>query len=205
MKRWAAWCVVIACGGAAQSTTTETPSNDGSPWKELAIAWDFGPCADDGRSCHQVLTIDYAGGFIAAETPNVHGATPAEPVRRFSALDSQEIRELHRIATGDFVSKLGSFPCTPESDATIRIDIDGHKQEIGGCVHAPSANAPRALIELVEHHRWASHDAKSTHEKPPSGAGDPCNVATGCGAGLMCVASPCVVAPCTSGSCQPTQ
>jgi hypothetical protein len=140
--------------------------------------------------------VNHDGGFIAEETPN-----SGEPVRRFAALDSQEVRELQRIVTAEFVAKLGSFACPQEFDATIRVEIDGRKQEIGGCVHAADDSAPRALVRLLEHHRFAAKDAPS---KPiaPSGQGDPCNTATGCAKGLVCVAAPCVVAPCTSGSCQ---
>ncbi len=198
-------CVVItaACGSPS---TPNTPSSGDAPWKELRIAWDYGPCPNDGKSCHQTLSLNYDGGFIAAETPNAAGAA-VEPLRRFSALDSQEIRELHRVATAAFVDKLGSFGCPPEADATVRIDIDGpggtRKEEVGGCVHATGTESPpRALVEMLEHHRWANHDARSTHPKAPSGRGDPCTVGEGCSNGLTCAPSPCVVAPCEWGSCQ---
>ncbi len=188
---------IVACAGATQSTST-TAETSGGGWKELAIAWDFGPCPNDGRSCHQLLTVNYEGGFIASE------GGPSDSERRFTALDAQEVRELHRIVTADFIAHIGSFRCVPEYDATIRIDIDGHKQEVGGCVRQADGreNAPRALVEMLEHHRFASHDAPSKHPTAPSGQGDPCNTATGCASGLTCVVSPCVVAPCTSGSCQ---
>jgi hypothetical protein len=193
----------VACGGAAALSTTPSPSNEGG-WTQLRIAWDYGPCPDDGRSCHQLLTVNNDGGFVAAETPNAPGSGGnGEPTRRFAALDMQEIRELHRLVTPEFVSALGSLACAASADATIRVEIDDahgtHKQEVSAC--AP-ATPPRTLIEMLEHHRWASHDVTPTHPKPPSGQGDPCNTATGCGKGLQCVAAPCVVAPCTSGSCQ---
>jgi hypothetical protein len=148
-----------------------------------------------------VLTVKSDGGFIASETPNAPDAG-TDATRRFAALDTQEVLEMNRIVTRDFLSKLGSFPCAPESDATVRIEIDGHAQEVGGCVHASSSSAPRDLVQLLERHRFVSHDAPPTHPVVPSGKGDPCNIDTGCAKGLKCVASPCVVAPCTSGSCQ---
>lgn len=173
-------------------------------WTQLRIAWDFGPCPDDGRSCHQLLTVNADGGFVAAETPNTHGSGGAgEPVKRYAALDAQEVRELHRLVTPDFVARLGTFPCDLSPDATIRIDVESSKglrsQEVGAC---PADSPARAIVEMLEHHRWASHDAKPAHPKPPSGQGDPCDTTTGCGKGLQCIPAPCVVAPCTSGSCQ---
>jgi hypothetical protein len=191
----------VACGAA--STASTTPSSEGA-WTQLRITWSYGPCPDDGRSCHQLLTVNGDGGFTAAETPNAPGSGGAgEPVRRFSALDTQEVRELHRLVTAEFVSTLGSFDCAPSADASIRIEIDGPKgtraQEVSTC---GASTPPHALVEMLAHHRWAAHDAKPTNPTPPSGQGDPCDTATGCGKGLVCVAAPCVVAPCTSGSCQ---
>jgi hypothetical protein len=188
--------VVVACGGATPSS--ETPAG-GADWKELRLSWDFGPCPNDGRNCHKLLTVSHDGGFIASETPN---APDAEPVRRFAALEPQEIRELHRIVTADFVATLGSLACPGEFDATIRLEIDARKQEIAGCARSPVDNSVRALVALLERHRFAGHSAPPQHPVLPSGAGDPCDVATGCAPGLTCVVSPCVVAPCTSGSCQ---
>jgi hypothetical protein len=197
-----------ACGVASPSSTPNAPTSSEAAWKELRISWDYSPCPVGGQSCHQTLEVSFEGGFVAAE-PNTDGNP--EPVRRFSALDSQEIRELHRVVTPGFVEKLGSFHCTAPNDATVRIEVESarggtRKEEVAGCVSSasPEAAQPRALVELLEHHRWAAHDAKSQHPKPPSGQGDPCTVSEGCGKGLACVASPCVVAPCESGSCQTT-
>lgn len=192
-----------ACAGATQSqSTSETPAPGG--WKELRILWDYGPCPSDGRSCHQVLTVQSNGAFIAAETLNPVDGGASEPTRRFAALDAQEVRELGRIVTPEFVAKLGSFPCAPSSDATIRLEIDDHKQEIAGCTLAQRDTAPGKLVELLERHRFATHDKPADRTVVPTGVGDPCNTATGCARGLQCVPSPCVVAPCTSGSCQKT-
>jgi hypothetical protein len=202
MPRIASVLFFVACGGAAVTATT--PSGDDSGWTQLRVAWDFGPCPDDGRSCHQLLTVNSDGGFVASETPNAPGSGgTGEPVRRFAALDSQEVRELHRLVTAQFVATLGSFDCAPSADATIHIEIDGprgaRRQEVSTCA---ASSAPRALVEMLEHHRWSAHDAKPTHPKPPSGQGDSCDTATGCGKGLQCVPAPCVVAPCLQGSCQ---
>jgi hypothetical protein len=189
---------LCACAGAAQSTA---PQNQAGDWKELSIAWDFGPCPEDGRSCHQRVVIHPDGGVVAAETPNAPGGR-AEPTRRFAALDAQEVRELHRIVTSDFVAKLGSFACSPEFDATVRIDVDGRGQEVGGCVHASAESPPRRVVQLLERYRFASQSTPVRPPIVPSGAGDPCTADVGCGKGLVCAVAPCVVAPCTSGTCQ---
>jgi hypothetical protein len=129
-------------------------------------------------------------------------------VHRSAALEPQEIRELHRIVTADFIAKLGAFGCPPEQDATVRIAIDGpsgtREEEVGGCVHASDddASPPRALVNLLERHRWASGDAPATRPQPPTGVGDPCSTSVGCAQPLVCVPAPCVVAPCINGSCQ---
>ncbi len=178
---------VVAFAACGSPPGPNAPSGDGA-WKELRISW--------GRQT--TLTVDYDGGFIAAEMQAAPEGGGVEPVRRFSALDSQEVRELHRVVTPELIAKLGTYACTPETP--VRIEVDGKV----GCVPA-SADSPLAtLAQMLEHHRSASHDTKPTHPKPPSGQGDPCQVSEGCGPGLVCVASPCVVAPCESGSCQKT-
>ena len=190
--------VLAACGG--QQTTSETPSG-GAEWKELQIAWTYGPCPNDGRSCHQMLTVNPNGGFIASETPNGGDAGP-EPVRRFSSLEQQETLEMNRIVTRDFVAKLGSLPCTPGPDANVTLTIDGHTQDVSSCALGDASSPAHDLVALLARHRSATHDAPQTHPVVPTGAGDACNISIGCGKGLQCVVSPCVVAPCTSGSCQ---
>jgi hypothetical protein len=202
--------LAVACG-VASPTPPNTPSSrlpSSEAWKELRISWDYSPCPIGGQSCHQTLEVSFEGGFVAAER-NPDGS--AEPVRRFSALESQEVRELHRVVTSGFVERLGSCGGAAARAATVRIEVDSasgetRKEEVAGCVSStsPETAPPRALVEMLEHHRWSSHDAKPQHPKPPSGQGDPCTVSEGCGTGLICVASPCVVAPCESGSCQTT-
>jgi hypothetical protein len=201
MKRALSLLFAVACG--AQQSTSETPSG-AAEWKELQIAWTYGPCPNDGRSCHQTLTVHSDGGFIAAETPNGGDAGP-EPVRRFASLEAQEVREMNRIVTRDFVAKLGSLSCAPGPDASVVVTIDGHSQDVSGCALSDTPSASHDLVALLSRHRSASHDAPETHPVVPTGAGDPCNVAIGCGKGLQCVPAPCVVAPCTSGSCQRLQ
>jgi hypothetical protein len=174
--------VFLACGAPA------TPPADLRPaqWTELRITWGTG-------SAQQLLAVHYEGGFTATEGPT----------QRFSSLDSQEVRELHRVITGDFVRGLGSFDCRLTHDAIIRIELDvpngTRKQEVAGCLQS---SPPGQLVEMLEHHRSTARDEPPKHPKPPSGEGDPCDTGTGCGPGLMCVPAPCVVAPCTSGSCQ---
>jgi hypothetical protein len=209
--------LVAACGASPSSpasrTTPDTPPPaGGGAWTKLRVAWDYGPCPDDGRSCHQTLSVDANGGFVAAETPNAAGSGGSgEPVRRFAALSPQEIRELHRIVDAPgFLEQVGSFGCSPAPDASVSLEVDGpfgtRKDAIGGCVHSADAQSspPRALVELLEHHRWASGDAQNAHPHPPNGEGDSCTTDTGCAAGLVCVVAPCVVAPCTSGTCHAT-
>src|ERR1051326_3219101 len=70
--------IAIACGGATPNS--ETP-NGGSEWKQLRISWDFGPCPNDGRACHQVLTVDHDGGLIASDERGT---------KRYAALEPQE-------------------------------------------------------------------------------------------------------------------
>ena len=187
-----------ACGG--QRATSETPSG-GADWKELQIAWTYGPCPNDGRSCHQTLTVHPDGGFVAAETPNGGDAGP-EPVRRFSSLDKQETLEMNRIVTHDFIAKLGKLACEPGPDANVTLQIDGHSQDISSCALGQAQSPAHDLVVLLSPHRSATKDAPPTHPVIPTGVGDSCNTATGCGKGLQCVPSPCVVAPCTTGSCQ---
>ena len=190
--------IVIACGG--QQTTSETPSGGGD-WKELQIAWTYGPCPDDGKSCHQTLTVHPDGGFVAAETPNGGDAGP-EPVKRFASLETQERLEMNRIVTHDFVSKVGSLPCSPGADANVTIKVDGREQDVSSCALGDAPSPAHDLVALLSRHRSATHDTPPTHPVVPTGAGDSCNTATGCGKGLQCVPAPCVVAPCTSGTCQ---
>ncbi|HEY2365341.1 MAG TPA: hypothetical protein VGH87_03105 [Polyangiaceae bacterium] len=197
MKR-AVLIVLVACGG--QQTTSETPSANAN-WKELQIAWTYGPCPNDGRSCHQTLTVHPDGGFVAAETPNGPDAGP-EPTSRFSSLESQETLEMNRIVTHDFVAKLGKLPCDSGQDANVTLTIDGHSQDVSSCALGEASSPAHDLVALLSRHRSATHDMPPTHPVVPTGAGDSCNVGTGCGKGLQCVPSPCVVAPCTSGSCQ---
>jgi hypothetical protein len=200
--------VSAACG--ASRSTPATPSSHDSAWSELRLSWDFGPCPDDGRSCHEMLTVKPDGGFIASETPNPKGGGgDGEPSRRFASLDAQETRELHRIVDAPgFLDQLGSFGCPPDPDATVQIEVDlpsgTRREQVGGCVHSSDAqpSPPRALVALLEPHRLASHDTPPAHPLPPTGEGDPCTTGVGCGPGLVCVVAPCVVAPCTSGSCQ---
>jgi hypothetical protein len=201
--------VSAACAGASSSPSPTQTTPSSSAWTELRVSWDFGPCPADGRSCHQTLIVKPDGGFIATETPNPPNGASAEPIKRFAALDPQEIRELHRIVdVPAFVDKVGSFGCPPEYDATIRIELEGpwgvRHDDVGGCVHSSDAapNAPRALVQLLERHRFASKDAPPTRASQPTGVGDPCNTGVGCAKGLVCVVAPCVVAPCVSGSCQ---
>ncbi len=193
--------VATACG--AQQSTSDTPSS-GADWKELQLAWTYGPCPNDGRSCHQTLTVNPNGGFIASETPNGAdaGAGSTGPTRRFSSLETQETLEMNRIVTHDFVAKLGSLPCSPGPDANVTLTIDGHSQDVSSCALGDASSPAHDLVALLSRHRSATHDAPQTHPVVPTGAGDTCNTATGCGKDLQCVASPCVVAPCTSGSCQ---
>lgn len=197
MKR-AILIVLAACGG--QQTTSETPSGGGD-WKELKLTWTYGPCPNDGRSCHQTLTVHPDGGFVAAETPNGGDAGP-EPTQRFSSLETQERLEMNRIVTHDFVAKLGTLSCASGQDANVTLTIDGHSQDISGCALGEASSPAHDLVALLSRHRSAAHDAPQTHPVVPTGAGDTCNTSTGCGKGLQCVPSPCVVAPCTSGSCQ---
>ena len=199
MKRALLLFVLVAACGAQQSTS-ETPSGGGD-WKELRIEWSYGPCPDDGRSCHQTLTVNPNGGFVAAETPNGGDAGP-EPVRRFSSLEKQEMLEMNRIVTHDFVAKVGSLPCSPGADANVTLTIDGHAQDVSSCALGDAASPAHDLVALLSRHRSATHDTSPAHPVVPTGAGDSCNVSIGCGKGLQCVVSPCVVAPCTSGSCQ---
>jgi hypothetical protein len=196
MKR-AVLIVLVACGG--QQTTSETPSNAG--WKEMQIAWTYGPCPNDGRSCHQTLTVHPDGGFVASETPNGGDAGP-EPTQRFSSLETQERLEMNRIVTHDFVAKLGTLQCSPGPDASVTLTIDGHTQDISGCAQGEASSPAHDLVALLSRHRSASKDAPQTHPVLPTGVGDSCTTSIGCGKGLQCVPSPCVVAPCTSGSCQ---
>ena len=197
MKR-AILIVLVACGG--QRTTSETPSG-GADWKEMQIAWTYGPCPNDGRSCHQTLTVHPDGGFVASETPNGSDAGP-EPTQRFSSLETQERLEMNRIVTRDFVAKLGSLPCQAGADANVTLTIDGHTQDISSCALGETASPAHDLVALLSRHRSATHDAPQTHPVIPTGAGDSCTTSIGCGKGLQCVPAPCVVAPCTSGSCQ---
>ncbi len=195
-----------ACAGASPPPSQGSTKPSGA-WTELRIAWDFGPCPADGRSCHQTLVVKPDGGFIATETPSAAGA---EPARRFAALDAQEIRELHRIVDPPaFTDKLGAFGCPPEYDATVRVELEGswgvRHEEVGGCVHSSDEtkpNLPRALVDLLSRHRFASRDAPPTKPLPPSGEGDQCTMNVGCKDGLVCAPFPCVVAPCTTGACQ---
>jgi hypothetical protein len=204
-RRSAPWLLLVGLLGGCGAATPSA----GAAWKELRIAWDFGPCPDDGRSCHQVLVVTHDGGFVAAETPNAPGSVGVgEPVRRFDALDPQEIRELHRIVTPAFVEAVGSFGCPAAPDSPVTLEIVGasgtRKEAVGGCVHAsePKPSPPRALVELLDRHRWATRDVKPTSPRPPSGEGDPCHASIGCGPGLTCDLAPCAVAPCTSGACR---
>jgi hypothetical protein len=216
--------VTAACGGPAASspiataptaptaTAIPTATTPSAPWTELRVSWDFGPCPDDGRSCHQLLTVHPDGGFVAAETPNLSGSGSggaADPVRRFASLTPDETRDLHQIVDAPgFLDKLGSFDCAPDPDASVSVEVDSasgpRKQGVGGCVHSSDAspNAVRALVALLERHRFAQSDAQPAHPRLPSAAGDSCNPSTGCAAGLVCVVAPCVVAPCTNGTCQ---
>jgi len=189
----------FSCGG--QQATTETPSGGGGDWKELQIAWTYGPCPNDGRSCHQTLTVHPDGGFVASETPNGGDAGP-EPVKRFSSLDHQETLEMNRIVTHDFVAKLGSLPCQVGADANVTLMIDGHTQDVSSCALGDASSPAHDLVALLSRHRSATKDTPPLHPVLPSGVGDSCNISTGCAKGLQCVVSPCVVAPCTSGACQ---
>ena len=204
MKRAGLIVIVIvaaaACG--AQQSTTETPASSG--WKQIVLEWTYGPCPQDGRSCHQTLTVDANGGFVAEETPNSSDPKPEshEPVRRFAALERQETREMNRIVTRDFVSHLDTIACSPVPDATVTLKIDGRLKDISSCALSSAPSPAHDLVALLGRHRFASHDQPADHPVVPTGAGDTCDTSTGCGKGLQCVASPCVVAPCTSGTCQ---
>ena len=205
-----AFVLAAGCAAGSPSAPSPSPSTPASRgWTELRIAWDFGPCPNDGRSCHQALVVKPDGGFIAQETPSAPaGGPPPEPMRRFAALDPQEVRELHRIVDGELADKLGALGCPPEYDATIRVELEGpwgvRHDEIGGCAHLPDPkpNLPRRLIDLLARHRFANRDAPATNPTPPSGEGDPCTVDLGCANGLVCAVFPCLVAPCTSGACR---
>jgi hypothetical protein len=200
MKRACSILLFVACGG--QQATSETPSTTTSAeWKELQLAWTYGPCPNDGRSCHQTLTVHPDGGFVAAETPNGGDAGP-EPVKRFSSLDHQETLEMNRIVTHDFVAKVGSLHCQVGPDANVTLTIDGHSQDISSCALGNASSPAHDLVALLSRHRSSAKDAPLAHPVVPSGAGDSCDIATGCGKGLQCVPAPCVVAPCTSGTCQ---
>jgi hypothetical protein len=207
--------VFVACGGASAPPAVGTPGTPppaaSASWTELRVAWDFGPCPDDGRSCHQSIAVKPDGSFVAAETPNAAGSGGSGAVvKRSAALDARETAELHRIVdAAGFVDRVGAFGCGPDPDANVGLEIDvggsTRKEDIGGCVHssATPSNAPSALAQLVEllaPHRSASHDAP-TPRPPPTGEGDACSSDQGCGAGLVCVIAPCVVAPCTNGTC----
>jgi hypothetical protein len=191
--------VLAACG--AQQSTSETPSGGGD-WKELRIEWTYGPCPDDGQSCHQTLTVNPNGGFIAEEVPNPRGDAGPEHARRFSSLETQERLEMNRIVTHDFVSKVGALPCRIGADANVTLTIDGRTQDVSSCALGQESSPAHDLVALLSRHRSATHDAPSTHPIVPTGVGDSCTTSIGCGKGLQCVPSPCVVAPCTSGSCQ---
>jgi hypothetical protein len=198
---------LAACAGA--STSSNAPVSGGS-WSELRVSWSYGPCPDDGRSCHQELTVSANGGFITAETSNPKGSGgTGEVERRFSSLTSRETSALHRIVDAPgFLDKLGSFDCPRENDATIVVEVTlasgARKQEIGGCAHASDTapSPPRDLVNLLEPHRFAGRDVPSTHPPPPAGEGEACGGEEGCAAGLVCAIAPCVVAPCVDGSCQ---
>jgi hypothetical protein len=199
---------VAACAGAP-ATPCGAAASSGA-WTELRVSWDYGPCPADGRSCHQTLVVAPDGGYVASEAPNTSSASGGEAARHHAALDSREIEELHRIVPA-FVDKLGSFGCPPEYDATVSAELYGpwgvKREEVGGCVRSPDSapNAPRALVQLLERHRFATRDAPSTRPaRParPARAGDPCSIEVGCDEGLVCAVFPCAVAPCVSGSCQ---
>src|SRR5678815_3720347 len=160
-----------ACGG--QQAASETPSGGGE-WKELQIAWTYGPCPNDGRSCHQTLTVHPDGGFVAAETPNGGDAGP-EPVRRFSSLDHQETLEMNRIVTHDFIAKLGSLPCSSGEDANVTLKIDIRSQDVSGCALGEASSPAHDLVALLSRHRSATKDTPPTHPVVPTGAGDSCN------------------------------
>jgi hypothetical protein len=198
MKPFVLFALVSAACAAAPATTV-SPSN--ASWKEIQIAWTYGPCPRDGQSCHQTLTVHPDGGLVASETPNGGDAGP-EPVRRFASLEAQEVREMNRIVTRELVAQLGSLPCASGNDATVTLAIDDHHQDVSSCALSQSPSPVHDLVALLARHRFASTPAPPTHPIVPSGVGDPCDTATGCARGLQCVASPCVVAPCTSGSCQ---
>ncbi len=201
---------LAACGGATNASPhpSSNPSSGDAVWTELRLVWDFGPCPDDGKSCHQTLVVHPDGGFVAVETPNAPGGGAAMPTRTFASLESDEARELDRLMTPELVAKIGSLDCAPEYDATLRLEVDGafgtRKQEIGGCVHASESKPDpvRTLVGLLDHHRFATQNLKADHLPIPTQPGDPCNVSAGCSSGLVCIPAPCVVAPCVSGSCQ---
>jgi hypothetical protein len=129
------------------------------------------------------------------------GSTGVEPTRRFAALEKQETLEMNRIVTRDFVAKLGSLRCQAGVDANVTLTIDGHSQDISTCALSDAPSLTHDLVTLLSRHRFATHDIPA-RPLVPTGEGDSCNTATGCGKGLQCIPSPCVVAPCTSGSCQ---
>ncbi len=197
MKRFFCSLAISACAAAPPATVS--PSNAG--WKELQVSWTYGPCPSDGQSCHQTLTVHPDGGLVAAETPNGGDAGP-EPARRFSSLEAQEVREMNRIVTRDFIAQLGSLPCSAGNDASVTLAVDDHHQDVSSCALSQSPSAAHDLVALLSRHRFASTPAPRAHPIVPTGAGDPCDTATGCGRGLQCVPAPCVVAPCTSGTCQ---
>jgi hypothetical protein len=109
---------------------------------------------------------------------------------------------MNRIVTHDFLAKLGKLPCESGQDANVTLTIDGHSQDVSSCALGESSSPAHDLVALLSRHRSATHDTPSAHPVVPTGAGDSCNTALGCGKGLQCVPSPCVVAPCTTGSCQ---
>jgi hypothetical protein len=150
------------------------------------------------------------GGFVAAETPNAPGSGgTGEPVKRFATLEAQEIRELQRMVTPAFLAAVGSFPCPPDPDASVVLEIvdatGRRSQSIGGCVHGGAkASPPGSLVHLLERYRFATRNPPPSPVRPPTGEGDPCTTSVGCGKGLVCMPAPCVVAPCVSGACHKT-
>jgi len=68
---------------------------------------------------------------------------------------------------------------------SLRVGVLGLALVLAACANrAKSPSAPQPQLDTR-----------------PSKKGDPCKSDVGCAAGLTCMVDPCVVAPCTSGTC----
>lgn len=186
LARRLGWLVLATACSHSRAPFDAAPSG----WKELRVAWDYGPCSGDDATCHQTVTVHPRGAVVTT-----NGAD-----RQTASLSASDLAELQRLVTDALVSALGSLPCARARDATVRLEIDGHRQEVSGC--EPSS-APRAIVAVLAPYRF--HGEGGAGAPPASHAGEACTEPQGCPPGFVCAIAPCVVAPCTSGTCQPTK